>query len=82
MASAALSPPSTALVEGGAELEVLQQALERVREGAGELVFLAGEAGVGKTSILRTFADEHGATRVLWGAGDPLFTPRPLGRPL
>jgi DNA-binding CsgD family transcriptional regulator/tetratricopeptide (TPR) repeat protein len=29
---------------------------------------------------MRRFCDEHvGATRALWGACDPLFTPRPLG---
>jgi DNA-binding CsgD family transcriptional regulator len=79
MASASVSAPATALVERGAELELLQETLERVRDGAGELVFLAGEAGVGKTSLLRNFADETGVPHVLWGACDPLFTPRPLG---
>src|SRR5690242_17979026 len=79
MASAPAVALGTPLVERGAELEVLQDTLERVRGGAGELVFVAGEAGVGKTSLLRRFADETGAPRVLWGACDPLFTPRPLG---
>ena len=46
---------------------------------AGRLVFLSGEAGVGKTLLLRRFCDEAGAARVLWGACDPLFAPRPLG---
>ncbi|HEU5211900.1 MAG TPA: AAA family ATPase [Gaiellaceae bacterium] len=78
------SAPATAsrlpLVERSGELELLAETLERVRDGgAGELLFVAGEAGVGKTSLLRAFADEGGATQVLWGACDPLFTPRPLG---
>ena len=48
-------------------------------KGAGRLVFVCGEAGVGKTLLLRHFCDEVGAARVLWGSCDPLFTPRPLG---
>jgi predicted ATPase len=48
--------------------------------GRGRLVLVSGEAGVGKTALLRRFADPAGAcARVLWGACDPLFTPRPLG---
>src|SRR5204862_7992982 len=43
-------------------------------------VFVAGEAGVGKTALLRRFCEELAdGPRVLWGACDPLFTPRPLG---
>jgi len=43
-------------------------------------VFVTGEAGVGKTSLLRRFcAEQHDAPRLVWGACDPLFTPRPLG---
>jgi class 3 adenylate cyclase/tetratricopeptide (TPR) repeat protein len=50
------------------------------RTRRGRLVFVTGEAGVGKTSLLRGFcADQHDAPRLLWGACDPLFTPRPLG---
>jgi DNA-binding CsgD family transcriptional regulator len=46
----------------------------------GRLVIVAGEAGVGKTALLRRFCDEHhGSVRILWGACDALFTPRPLG---
>jgi DNA-binding CsgD family transcriptional regulator len=49
-------------------------------ERSGRLAFVCGEAGVGKTLLLRRFCDEQGpATRVLWGSCDPLFTPRPLG---
>jgi MoxR-like ATPase len=46
----------------------------------GRLVLVSGEAGVGKTALLRSFCDALGPrTRVLWGNCDPLFTPRPLG---
>jgi DNA-binding CsgD family transcriptional regulator len=42
----------------------------------GRLVLVGGEAGVGKTALVRAFAEGR---RVLWGACDPLQTPRPLG---
>ena len=42
----------------------------------GRLILVGGEAGVGKTALVRAFADGR---RVLWGACDPLHTPRPLG---
>ena len=46
----------------------------------GRLVLVAGEAGGGKTSLLRRFREQHhDGPRFLWGACDPLFTPRPLG---
>jgi DNA-binding CsgD family transcriptional regulator/tetratricopeptide (TPR) repeat protein len=79
MATLATTASAERLVERSSELEVFEEACVRVRDGgAGELLFVAGEAGVGKTSLIRAFADGS-ATRVLWGACDPLFTPRPLG---
>jgi tetratricopeptide (TPR) repeat protein len=51
----------------------LQQA-----EAGGRLVLVGGEAGVGKTSLVRTFAETCSGARVLWGGCDPLSTPRPL----
>jgi hypothetical protein len=42
-------------------------------------VLLGGEAGIGKTTVVRAFCDLDGASRVLWGACDALNTPRPLG---
>jgi class 3 adenylate cyclase/tetratricopeptide (TPR) repeat protein len=50
------------------------------RTGRGRLVSVTGEAGVGKTALLRRFcAEQQDAPRLLWGVCDPLFTPRPLG---
>ena len=43
---------------------------------AGRLVLVGGEAGVGKTALVREFVADR---RVLWGACYPLHTPRPLG---
>ena len=49
-------------------------------KGGGRLAFVCGEAGVGKTLLLRRFCDgQASAARVLWGSCDPLFAPRPLG---
>src|SRR5262245_26448540 len=80
MASPAATAPAGLLVERSGELELLEEALARVHDRrAGELLFVAGEAGVGKTSLLQAFAEGSGTTRVLWGTCDPLFTPRPLG---
>ena len=45
---------------------------------AGCLALVSGEAGIGKTSLLLEFAQRQGSARVLWGACDALFTPRPL----
>jgi hypothetical protein len=48
MATLATTAPAERLVERSAELEFLEQAFIRVRDGgAGELLFVAGEAGVG-----------------------------------
>lgn len=72
----------------GADLELLErdQLLERFEDafadaadGHGRLVLLGGEAGVGKTALLRAFCGPDRPARVLWGACERLFTPRALG---
>jgi DNA-binding CsgD family transcriptional regulator/tetratricopeptide (TPR) repeat protein len=44
----------------------------------GRVVLVSGEAGIGKTAMLRHFCAGLEDVRVLWGECDPLFTPRPL----
>ncbi len=69
------------LLERADQLTMLGAALARITGGAGGgVVLVPGEAGIGKTSLLRQFCRGIGASaRVLRSACDPLFTPRPLG---
>jgi DNA-binding CsgD family transcriptional regulator len=72
---------SSELLERGPELSALADSLAAVQESArGHVVLVGGEAGVGKTALLRRFCEERPRSEpTLWGACDPLFTPRPLG---
>jgi DNA-binding CsgD family transcriptional regulator len=48
--------------------------------GGGRIVLIGGEAGIGKTALVEAFTRWRPNTvRLLWGACDLLFTPRPLG---
>jgi DNA-binding CsgD family transcriptional regulator len=75
------SPMTGELLERSEALQTLVDALGGVgTDAGGSLFFVGGEAGVGKTALLRRFCGAQlGSTRVLWGACDPLFAPRPLG---
>jgi DNA-binding CsgD family transcriptional regulator/tetratricopeptide (TPR) repeat protein len=52
--------------------------LDAATQRAGCVVLLSGEAGIGKTALLMELAKRQNQARVLWGACDALFTPRPL----
>src|SRR5215469_2163635 len=69
------------LLERSGQLRALGRALAAVASGGpGRIVLVAGEAGIGKTALLRRFcAGVDGSARVLWAGCEPLFTPRPLG---
>lgn len=69
------------VLEREQELAVLAELLADVeRNGRGLLVLVSGEAGVGKTTLLRQFNDQRASgVKVFWAACDPLFTPEPLG---
>jgi DNA-binding CsgD family transcriptional regulator/tetratricopeptide (TPR) repeat protein len=72
--------PAMELLERGAFLGSLESWLATARNGEGRMVLLGGEAGIGKTALVRAFCDRHGDDAcVLWGACDALRTPRPLG---
>jgi DNA-binding CsgD family transcriptional regulator len=68
------------LIERTEQLTILKARYEQVKSGQGHTVFLMGEAGTGKTSLVNQFiADTGGAVLTFIGACDSLFTPRPLG---
>jgi DNA-binding CsgD family transcriptional regulator len=60
------------------ERDDLLAQLDAARVEGGRLVFVGGEAGVGKTALVRAFAAGSG-TRVLHGACENLTTPTPFG---
>jgi predicted ATPase len=66
------------LLERDHPLTVLRDCARGAVQGRGCMVLVAGEAGIGKTVLLRALAEEPPAP-VLWGMCDPLSTPRPLG---
>lgn len=69
------------LSERDSALGALEGLLDTVRaDGTGQLVLVRGEAGAGKTVLLRAFAESLlPDVPVLWGSCDNLRTPRPLG---
>ena len=68
------------LLERDDALALLSEALNEARLGLGRVVLVGGEAGAGKTTLVRAFcARLEPQTRVLAGACDALSTPRPLG---
>jgi DNA-binding CsgD family transcriptional regulator/tetratricopeptide (TPR) repeat protein len=67
------------LLEREDQVAALAAAYDAVRAGTGRLTFVAGEAGAGKTALVRAFAAGPPAGAVLAGVCDPLETPRPLG---
>ena len=68
------------LLERDACLDELARVLQDAASGEGRVALVSGEAGIGKTALVAWFTRERrGAVRVLWGACDALFTPRPLG---
>ncbi|MGH7106861.1 MAG: ATP-binding protein [Acetobacteraceae bacterium] len=52
--------------------------LDTAVHASGCIALISGEAGIGKTALLQEFAQRQSDVRVLWGACDALFTPRPL----
>jgi DNA-binding CsgD family transcriptional regulator/tetratricopeptide (TPR) repeat protein len=69
------------LLERADQLSALADALDEViATHTGAVVFVGGEAGAGKTALLRAFCDGRSeSTRILWGACEGLLTPGPLG---
>lgn len=67
------------LVEREIFLETLQGCFDQVLSGEGHSVFINGEAGIGKTSLVKTFTHSISKECKLYrGTCDALFTPSPL----
>lgn len=67
------------LIERAGFLASLQTRFEKIAEGEGHCILLSGEAGMGKTSLVRAFCRERrNDCKIYQGTCDALFTPRPL----
>ena len=67
------------LAERDDELAQLAKLLVKAKV-SGHVAAIGGEAGIGKTALLREFASRLPEDfRCIWGMCDALFTPRPLG---
>ena len=67
-------------MERGDALGVLRRGAVEVERGSGRLVLVGGEAGIGKTSLVRAFLEAVPRRwRRLVGGCDDLLTPRALG---
>jgi DNA-binding CsgD family transcriptional regulator len=69
------------LLEREAELQALERAIVAAREGSGSLVVLAGEAGMGKTALVRHALGQAGRAglRTLTATGSELERQHPYG---
>ena len=66
------------LVERDAALLTFDRALAAARLGSGHVLLVSGEAGIGKTTLLKAMAERRGEAALWWGACDSLGTPHPL----
>lgn len=67
------------LVERDNFLDLLRTKFETIGHGEGHNVFVSGEAGIGKTSLVKAFCKGVKDSCTIYnGACDALFTPRPL----
>lgn len=72
-------PAGSPLVERHAERNVLVGAVAAAASGQGRCVAVAGDAGSGKTALVKAATFDGPPLRVLRGQCDPLTTPRPYG---
>jgi DNA-binding CsgD family transcriptional regulator len=67
------------LIERADFMASLQTQFEKTVDGEGHCVFICGEAGIGKTSLVNSFCQSvKGDCSIYRGTCDALFTPRPL----
>jgi class 3 adenylate cyclase/tetratricopeptide (TPR) repeat protein len=70
---------TTIVVERDDELEHLETRWATAEDGSGSVVVIAGEAGIGKSTLIRAFLDHLDPDRVLRGVCDDLATRRTFG---
>ncbi len=67
------------LIERTGFLSLLEQKFSTINAGEGHCIFVSGEAGIGKTSLVKAFCNTlKKEYPVYLGTCDALFTPRPL----
>lgn len=68
------------IFERDAEIQAIEQAIASARRGAGRLVWIAGEAGLGKSMLVRSIERRWGRDTPTMIAGcDDLMTPQAFG---
>jgi DNA-binding CsgD family transcriptional regulator len=68
------------LVERDDALATLRRYLDEEATAIGRIVLIRGEAGIGKTALLKAFVQDCPSdVDVLWGACDGVSTPQPYG---
>ncbi|HRH59288.1 MAG TPA: AAA family ATPase, partial [Chitinophagaceae bacterium] len=67
------------LIERDDFLEILRSEFKNIPGGEGRCIFVNGEAGIGKTSLVKAFCKSvKDKCRIFQGTCDALFAPRPL----
>ena len=78
--STAATPETGLLLERAEQLASFDDRLSALKaKRRGRLMLVAGEAGIGKTTLVRAFCGRARGVRVLAGGCDALHTPRVLG---
>ena len=68
------------LLERESSRAIIVGAFREAASAAGRIVFVSGEAGIGKTTLVEGFLSAHGSeARILLGRCEALSTPEPLG---
>src|SRR5688572_29401497 len=68
------------LIERNNFLSVMDAEFNKVADGEGHCIFLSGEAGIGKTALIKLFSKKADKKcKIYQGTCDALFSPRPLG---
>jgi ATP/maltotriose-dependent transcriptional regulator MalT len=72
--------PRHQLVEREDALAALRRYLDEEATAGGRIVLIRGEAGIGKTALVKAFVHEYaGDAGVFWGLCDGVSTPQPYG---